>query len=1091
MKTSKRITQFVFAAVVGLAATRAGIVQNPSFESNYNDTWPHYSTIDNWTGGSGVNKADGPFHNGGTPVPDRQQVAFIQGSANLAQDISGLVAGKRYVIQFLYDARGCCGGSIDLQTKIDGTVLDNIANVKPVTGGASYNSRSVAFTAGAETANLMFTSVSSGDATVLIDGVTVVQRDDGNVTVINPSFEASGDVPDTGLLVDDSGNPAGLAGWVATGQYGINISGAGPYADNGTAPDQDHVLFLQGPSSVSQTVGTIVGKNYQLTVAYNAKSGNSPHIQIKVGDTVLFEETVAAVGGTVAYKTKTVTFTATDVSANVTIAQTAEGDQFLLVDDVRLVGEAPKEIPPTTLTPAVAELSAGEQADITLEISADALAVKDITIGLQTDRPGVVRLMNATGGLVSSEAITFTKGSANKQTVKIQGIARGTAHVQISDGAGLPIKNQVLVTVIQDFIKNPSFESTDAPGGVGYGPIAGWTGGSGINNVSQPFAAGGIIPDRAQVAFQQGAGTISQTVHGLIPGKNYWLQFFYNLRNCCGTPAMDVSVKLAGKELTVLTQVVPSGDGVPYYFANISFVADGPDGLLEFTTTPTDDATFLLDGVTIVQRDPGQIVVKNPSFEASGSVYPFPGYFGAIAGWDVAGGGRGVNIDGEGPFTDNGRANAGDDVLFMQGNGSSVSQNLTGLTSGQKYTVAYLVNARTGGGPEDSSYVVSFNDNSLLEEAIQPVGGANPYMLRQVEFTADDTQGALKLQGTTPSGDHTILLDDVYVIPSSAAPFIISQPGNAFSTTGGSATFRVVAIGGGTLTYQWKRNGQPIQGATADTLQLDNITAGMAGSYTVEVKNSGGPTTSDAGHLDVLDSIPGVFNTGVDSTGAPLEDGAVDPHYQLVQNANDATSHDAIVPDSTVFPLTGPWFANDDVSKWIGPTLDPANPAGGDYVYRMNLDLTGYDPASVVLGGSIASDNDAELWVNGSFVRPIGSGFAALSDFTVTGVFKAGSNQVDFKVNNAGAGPTGLRLENIAALGTKTTVNPNQRISIARNGQSVRLSWSASSGLHLQKADRANGPWTDSTLPTQVNGDEMSATETITGIAARFYQLAR
>src|ERR1043166_3412466 len=179
-KHFKGITHFVVIGILAMASARAGFVLNPSFESNYNDTWPHYGPIDDWVGGSGVNKADGPFHNGGTPVPDGQQMAFKQGSGDLSQVISGLTVGKRYLIQFSYDARACRGGNIDLQTKIDGAVLDNIPNVKPVTGGAPYLTRSVPFTAEADTVTLAFTAVSTGDATVLIDGVTIVQRDEGN-----------------------------------------------------------------------------------------------------------------------------------------------------------------------------------------------------------------------------------------------------------------------------------------------------------------------------------------------------------------------------------------------------------------------------------------------------------------------------------------------------------------------------------------------------------------------------------------------------------------------------------------------------------------------------------------------------------------------------------------------------------------------------------------------------------------------------------------------------------------------------------------------------------------------------------------------
>jgi hypothetical protein len=58
-------------AVLSQALWADSFVKNPSFESNYNDTYPHYGTIDEWNGGSGVNEDAGPFHNTGTAIPDQ------------------------------------------------------------------------------------------------------------------------------------------------------------------------------------------------------------------------------------------------------------------------------------------------------------------------------------------------------------------------------------------------------------------------------------------------------------------------------------------------------------------------------------------------------------------------------------------------------------------------------------------------------------------------------------------------------------------------------------------------------------------------------------------------------------------------------------------------------------------------------------------------------------------------------------------------------------------------------------------------------------------------------------------------------------
>jgi hypothetical protein len=106
-QTSIRLVVASFLA--GGTALGAAFVRNPSFESNFNETWPHYSAIDDWVGGSGVNDLvldpGGPFHNAGTPVPDRARVGFKQQDGDVSQEIFGLEPGATYWLQFFYDGR--------------------------------------------------------------------------------------------------------------------------------------------------------------------------------------------------------------------------------------------------------------------------------------------------------------------------------------------------------------------------------------------------------------------------------------------------------------------------------------------------------------------------------------------------------------------------------------------------------------------------------------------------------------------------------------------------------------------------------------------------------------------------------------------------------------------------------------------------------------------------------------------------------------------------------------------------------------------------------------------------------------------------
>jgi len=86
---------------------------------------------------------------------------------------------------------------------------------------------------------------------------------------------------------------------------------------------------------------------------------------------------------------------------------------------------------------------------------------------------------------------------------------------------------------------------------------------------------------------------------------------------------------------------------------------------------------------------------------------------------------------------------------------------------------------------------------------------------------------------------------------SAAPPVLTAQPADVVVAIGGPATFSVRAGGTPPLSYQWRRNGVPITGATQATLALRTTTAADAGSYSVTVSNSLGQVTSAAGVLTV------------------------------------------------------------------------------------------------------------------------------------------------------------------------------------------------------------------------------------------------
>jgi len=163
-------------------------------------------------------------------------------------------------------------------------------------------------------------------------------------------------------------------------------------------------------------------------------------------------------------------------------------------------------------------------------------------------------------------------------------------------------------------------------------------------------------------------------------------------------------------------------------------------------------------------------------------------------------------------------------------------------------------------------------------------------------------------------------------------------------------------------------------------------------------------------------TIPGLFNTGVDASGALLSGGAVDPHWTLIQSADSSAPGPAAYVVRSGYPIP-PWLDNGPDSRWIAPQASQTSGnSPGDYVYRLRFDLKGFEPATATVTFRWSSDNaGVDVRLNGSSSGIVYDGnFGAFSgDFTLADGFVEGINTLDFVVNNAGdsVNPTGFRAE--------------------------------------------------------------------------------
>ena len=134
-------------------------------------------------------------------------------------------------------------------------------------------------------------------------------------------------------------------------------------------------------------------------------------------------------------------------------------------------------------------------------------------------------------------------------------------------------------------------------------------------------------------------------------------------------------------------------------------------------------------------------------------------------------------------------------------------------------------------GATDSSYATS-DTNTVGNDAV---------------FTVVVSNGT----GTATSDKATLT-----VTPAPVAPAITTQPMSQAVATGQTASFSVAATGTEPLTYQWKKNGSNIAGATSSTYKPVSSGELNGAKFSVVVSNSVGTVTSNEAVLsDVAISV--------------------------------------------------------------------------------------------------------------------------------------------------------------------------------------------------------------------------------------------
>ncbi|HUR56965.1 MAG TPA: MBL fold metallo-hydrolase, partial [Opitutaceae bacterium] len=114
--------------------------------------------------------------------------------------------------------------------------------------------------------------------------------------------------------------------------------------------------------------------------------------------------------------------------------------------------------------------------------------------------------------------------------------------------------------------------------------------------------------------------------------------------------------------------------------------------------------------------------------------------------------------------------------------------------------------------------------------------GGGEGTLADANFFVAQLTGRLQTMVNTPAAGFVLETIDTVAITS--------HPASQTIAPGGTVALSVQASGVGTLSYQWRRNGVAVSGATSSTLNIPAAGTGSAGDYTVVVSDANGPVTS-------------------------------------------------------------------------------------------------------------------------------------------------------------------------------------------------------------------------------------------------------
>jgi Immunoglobulin domain len=197
-------------------------------------------------------------------------------------------------------------------------------------------------------------------------------------------------------------------------------------------------------------------------------------------------------------------------------------------------------------------------------------------------------------------------------------------------------------------------------------------------------------------------------------------------------------------------------------------------------------------------------------------------------------------------------------VVIANASGSATSNaaTLTVLSSASAPEITAQPASQTVTAGQTATFRVTATGTAPLTYQWQKnsasVAGATSATYTTPATTSADNSERYRVVITNSSGSATSNAATLTVTSSASEPSITVQPANETVTAGHTATFSVTATGTAPLSYQWKKNGSSIAGATLQGYTTPvTATSDSGATFDVVVSNSVASVTSNMATLTV------------------------------------------------------------------------------------------------------------------------------------------------------------------------------------------------------------------------------------------------